>query len=136
MDAFVIIRDFVINFIYSLPENFTSFILRMGIMLIFLTSFLFLAWYRLPWRTVFSQVCIAFLAIVFSLYVPVNDFRNSGKEALAFMVIISLLCIFFLPNWLPYYLTPRLGNQMKLKRIIKKVIWTLFILQLILRVKA
>lgn len=135
MDILIQLRDFTINFIYGLPENITAFILRMGVLLTISSVSLFAALERLPWRNVFAQVCVAFLAIVISLYIPVNEVRRLGKESLAFMVILGFLCMLFLPDWLPSRLAPRLGNQMKLRGIIKNIMWGLFILQLILGVK-
>jgi hypothetical protein len=135
VDILVVLRDLTINFIYGLPENITAFVLRMGALLVIAALALFITLERLPWRNVFTQVCVAFLAIVISLCVPVNEIRGFGKEALAFMVFLSLFCMLFLPNWLPAYLTPRLGNQLKLKGAINNIMWGLFILQLILGVK-
>lgn len=135
MDILATLRDFTINSIYGLPENITAFILRMGVLLAITALSLFAALERLPWKNVFTQACVLFLATVISLYIPVNEIRNLGKESLAFMVILSFLCMLFMPNWLPSYLTPRLGNQMKLKGIIKNIMWGLFILQLILGVR-
>jgi hypothetical protein len=135
MDILVMLRDFTVNFIYGLPANITAFILRIGLLLVIAAAALFATLEKLPWRNVFTQVCVAFLAIVVSLAIPVNDIREFGKETLAFMVVLSLLCMLFLPNWLPAYLTPKLGNQLKLKGIIKNIMWGLFILQLILGVK-
>lgn len=135
MDILVMIRDYTINFIFGLPENITAFILRMGVLLIIASASLFAALKKLPWRNVFTQVCVVFLSVVIGLYVPVNTIRDFGKEALALMVILSFLCMLFLPDWLPSRLTPKLGNQIKLKGIIKNIMWGLFIIQLILGVK-
>lgn len=135
MDILVMLRDFTVNFIYSLPENITAFVLRMGALLVIAALALIATLERLPWRNVFTQVCVAFLAIVISLYIPISEIRSVGKGTLALMVFLSLFCMLFLPNWLPSYLTPKLGNQLKLKGIIKNIVWGLFILQLILGVK-
>jgi hypothetical protein len=129
------IRDFTINFIYGLPGNITDFVLRMGFLLIISALALCIVLKKLPWKEVLVQICVAFLSIVISLYLPVNEIRNLGKETLAFTVIISFLCMLFLPEKLPSYLTPMFGNQIRLKGIIKNIMWGLFILQLILGVK-
>lgn len=131
MDILVMLRDYTVNFIYDLPENITAFILRMGVLLVITTLSVLVAINKLPWKEVFAQVCVAFLAIVVSLYVPVNQIRDFGKETLALMVILSFFCMLFLPNRLPSYLTPMFGNQIRLKGIIKNIMWGLFILQLI-----
>ena len=131
MDILIRLRDLYINFVYALPDGFTSFILRMSILLALTIGLLMLTWHKLPWCSVFSQACVAFIAVVASLYIPVNVFREIGKEVFAFSVGVGLLCMIFLPGWLPFYLTPRFGNQLRLKKIIQYLIWSLFILQLI-----
>jgi hypothetical protein len=132
MDILVGIKDVVIALVYSLPEGLTCFILRIGILLVLATAFLMLAWFYLPWRFVFSQTCIAFITFIISLYIPVEEFREAGEGFLAFMVSFAFLCMIFLPNWLPFWLTPRLGNQLILKKIFRCVIWGLFLLQIIM----
>lgn len=133
MDILVMLRDFTINFIYGLPENITAFILRMGVLLAITTLSVLITINKLPWKEVFAQLCVAFFAVVISLYIPVNEIRNFGKETLTLMVLLSFFCMLFLPNRLPSYLTPMFGNQIRLKGIIKNIMWGLFILQLIVR---
>lgn len=133
MDVLIRLRDLYINSVYALPEGFTSFILRMGILLALAIGLLMLTWHKLPWCSVFSQTCMAFVAVVSSLYIPISLFREMGKESFAFSVGIGLLCMVFLPGWLPFYLTPKLGNQLRLKKIIRCVVWGLFVLQLVVR---
>ncbi len=134
MDILIRLRDFYINFVYSLPEGITSYVLRTGILLLLSVGLLGIVWDRFfENRSVFLQVCLAFLIIVISLYFPVGMFRDSGKEYLAFSVAAGILCMIFLPGQLPRYLAPRLGNQMRLKKIIRNIIWGLFVLQLIVR---
>ena len=129
MDILVRLRDFYIDFVYSLPEGITSYILRAGILLILAVGILDMVWNRyFEKRTVFLQVCLAFLVIVISLYFPVEIFRESGKGYLAFFIAIAILCMIFLPDKLPVLLAPRLGNQIRLKKIIRNIIWGLFIL--------
>jgi len=135
MDILVMIRDSTINFIYGLPENITDFVLRMGFLLVISALVLCIVLEKLPWKEVLVQLCVAFLSIVISLYLPVNEIRNLGKETLAFTVVISFLCMLFLPEKLPRYLTPMLGKQIRVKGVIKNVMWGLFILQLILGVR-
>ena len=132
MDLLIKTRDFYINFIYTLPESLTSFVLRMSLLLALTTAFLALAWLYFPWRNTFSQICVAFGSIIASLYIPVERFRESGKGALTFMVTIAFLCLIFLPNWFPFWMTPKYGNQQRIKKITRFVIWGLFVLQLIM----
>jgi len=133
VDILIRLRDLYINSVYALPEGFTSFILRMGILLALTIGLLMLTWHKLPWCSVFSQACVAFIAVVASLYIPMSIFREVGRGFFAFSVGVGLLCMIFLPGWLPFYLTPRLGNQIRLKKVIRYIIWGFFILQLIAR---
>jgi len=132
MDLLIRLRILFVDVVYMLPESLTCLILRIGLLLTLVASALFFAWQYLPWRTVFTQTCVAFITFVISLYVPVSEFRQGGKEFLAFIVSLAFLCMIFLPNWLPFWLTPKLGNQQKLKKILRRVIWGMFILQIII----
>ncbi|MEE9615051.1 MAG: hypothetical protein V3W31_08935 [Thermodesulfobacteriota bacterium] len=131
MDILILSRDFLINLIYSLPAGLTSYILRVGFLLAMSSTVLFAAWMYLPWRTVLTQVCIAVTTITFSLYTPVERCREVGKEFLTFAVLIAICCMVFLPGKLSFCLTPRLGDQLRLKRIIVYAIWAGLILQII-----
>jgi glucan phosphoethanolaminetransferase (alkaline phosphatase superfamily) len=131
MDLLIHIKDFWINLVNDMPHSLLCFILRMGILLILSAFFLFWAWKRFPHRSVFSQTCVAFMALVIALYIPVDKFRETGKGFLTFVATIALLCMIFLPSWLPFWLTPRLGNQLKLKKVIMGIVWGLFLVQLL-----
>ena len=132
MDILVKIKDAFIIFVSILPQGWVSFILRIGIMLILGLIFLVLAWLYLPWRSIFSQTCVAFIVFVISLHIPVEEFREAGKGFLAFVTSLSLLAIIFLPGWIPFWITPKMGNQLRLKKILRYVIWGLFVIQLII----
>lgn len=131
MDILVLTRDFIINFIYGLPPGFTSYILRVGFMIVLSCTVLFAAWIYLPWRTVLSQACIAILTITISLYIPVNHCRDIGKGFLTLAVLIAISCMIFLPSKLSFCLTPRLGDQLRLKKIIIYMIWAGLVLQIL-----
>jgi len=130
MDILVLLRDLVINFIYSLPEGLTSYILRVGLLLALSSAVLFAAWMYLPWRTVLSQACLALVTITISLYAPVERCREAGREFLTFSVLIAICCMVFLPGRLSFCLTPGLGDQLRLKRIIVYAIWGGLVLQI------
>jgi hypothetical protein len=129
MDILIHLRDFWINLINDMPNNLSCFILRMGFLLILSSGLLYWAWTYLPWRSVFSQTCVVFIALVITLYIPVGKFRGGGRGFLAFMVTIAFICMVFLPTWLPFWLTPRLGNQLRLRKIILCIVWGLFLIQ-------
>jgi hypothetical protein len=132
MDILITLRDFVIDIIFSLPEGVTSIILRIGLLLALSTILLYGVWIYIPWRTVFSQTSVAFIAVVIAVYSPVEQLRSSGKEVLAFWVIFALLCMVFLPGRIAFLLTPRLGNQLKLKKGIVFFIWGALFVQLLI----
>ena len=131
MDILVLFRDFVLDLIYNFPAGLTSYILRVGFLLALSSFVLCAAWMYLPWRTVFSQACIALVAIMIALYFPVDRFREAGKEFLTFSIIIAICAMIFLPTKLPFWLTPRLGNQIRLRKIIVCVIWAGLVLQIL-----
>lgn len=123
MDILVQTRNLVLGFTYSLAPGVTSYVLRVGFLLALSSGLLFVSWVYLPWRTVFTQVCIALLAITIALYIPVGHFRDAGKEFLTFFSLIALGCMVFLPKRVTFLLTPRLGDQMRLKRVLIWIIW-------------
>ena len=123
MDIMVYTRDIVLSFIYGLPPGLTSYILRVGFLLAISSAMLFAAWLRFPWRTVFTQACVALLCITIALYMPVGLCREAGKEFLTFFTIIAICCMVFLPKRVSFLLTPRLGNQLRLKRILIGMVW-------------
>ncbi len=132
MDILVQSRDFFINLIYNFPAGLTSYILRMGFLLALSSVALRASWMFLPWRTVLTQACVALLAITVSLYTPLERFRGVGKEFLTLSVLIAFCCMIFLPDKLPFWLTPRLGNQLRLKKILICVVWAGLVLQIIM----
>jgi len=133
MDILVKLKDCWINIVADLPPTLTSFVLRMGILLAIAGVLLAFAWRYLPFRSTFSQAVVTLVAITIALYVPVESFRKVGKGGLAFGVTLSILCLIFLPNLLPFFLTPKLGSQARLKKIIMAIVWGLAILQVITR---
>ena len=132
MDVFIYFRDFSINLIYGLPIGISSCILRMGFFLALCALLLQITFLYLPHHTVFGQALTAFLGFAISLYMPVEKFRESGGEFLAFLVIVSIFCMIFLPNRLSFWLSPRYGAQMMLRKIIKCCVWGLLIIQIIM----
>jgi len=131
MDILVRIRDFWISFISSLNPNITSFIIRMGLMLFITTTLLSISLFYLPSRSVFVQTIIACIGVFIALYIPTEVFRTGSQGNYAFLVTFFFLCMVFLPNWLPASLVPRYGDQLKLKKILRWIVWALFILQII-----
>ena len=130
MDILVLAKDYVLNLIYNLPIGLMSYVLRVGFLLVLSSGALFAAWIYLPWRNVLTQACVAFSTITISLYVPVERCKGAGKEFLAFSIVIAILCMIFIPDKLSFWLTPRLGNQLRLRKIIICLIWAGLILQI------
>ena len=133
MDILVSLRDFFINFIYGLPVGLSSVILRLGFFLLLSSACLYASWMYLPYRTVFSQTFVLVLTFVISLYVHVENLRGGSREFFVLFVVMAFLCMIFLPGKLPFWLTPRLGTQLRLGRIIKAAIWGILILQIFVR---
>ncbi len=132
MDIFIIVRDYVFNLIYNLPIGLTSVILRMGFLFALTSLLLMIFWMHFPWRTVFSQTCVALLSLTIALYTPVEQLKEGGKEFLTLFIFLAIFSIIFLSNKISFWLTPRLGTQIKLGRIIKSAVWIILIIQIIL----
>ena len=133
MDILIRLRDLFISLIYGLPESITSFILRIGLMLALSFICLVSSWLFLSSRSIFTQAAIAFVSFTLCLYIPVERVREIGEGVLAFAVILSFLAMVFLPSWLPGFLAPRYGDQLRLKKILRWTVWVLFVLQIIVR---
>ncbi len=131
MDILVRLRDFWISFILWLNPNITSFIIRMGLMLSITTILLSFAFMYLPSRSVFVQAVICTIGIFSALYIKTEVFRTASPGSYVFGCTFFLLAMLFLPNWLPAFLVPRYGDQLRLKKIIRCIVWGLFILQII-----
>jgi len=132
MDLLVSLKDIWINFILWLKPSITFFIIRMGLMLAITYGLLSLMLIYSPARTVFFQVCAAFLGIIISLNIHLDAFRQTSNGSFALLVTFLFLCMIFLPNWLPAYLVPVYGHQQKLRKVLRYIVWGLFILQILL----
>lgn len=131
MDILIVLKNFWINFICGLPEPLQSYILHMGLLLALEVTILSLTW-LLPWRSVFLQAFAAFIILSIALYVPMGKMLELSEGWLAFVVTISLFAMIFVPNILPFLLTPRFGNQIKVKKILLIIIWGLFLVQILI----
>lgn len=129
MDLLISLRDFWINFIWGLPEPLQRYMLRMGLLLALEVAILSLTWW-LPWRSVFLQAFAAFIILSIALYVPMGKMLELSEGWLAFVVTTALFSMVFVPNFLPFLLTPRFGNQIKVKKILLIIIWGLFLVQI------
>ena len=133
MDILIKLKDSWINILAGLPPCLASYILRMGLLLAITGVLLMLSWRYLPFRSTFSQVLMTLMAITIGLHLPVGSFLRIGKGGLAFSITLASLCLVFLPNFLPFFLTPKLGNQVRIKRIIFVIVWGLLFLQVVMR---
>lgn len=133
MDILVRLKDFWVNIVAGLPPCLASYILRMGLLLVMTGVFLMLSWRYLPFRSTFSQVLVTLATITIALHLPVQSFLKIGKGGLAFSITLAFLCLVFIPNFIPFFLTPKLGNQVRIRKTIVVIVWGLFILQLIMR---
>jgi len=131
MDILVRLRDYWINFILWLNPNITSFIIRMGLMLSITTILLSFSFIYLPSHSVFVQAIICSIGVFSALYIKTEVFRTTNQSSFVFACTFFLLAMLFLPNWLPAFLVPRYGDQLRLKKIIRCIVWGLFILQII-----
>ena len=131
MDILITLRDFWIDFIWGLPEPLLRYILRMGLLLTLASILLSLTW-LLPWRSVISQTFVAFIVISFTVYIPIEKALEFSEGWFVFLITTGLLAMISLANLLPFLLTPRFGNQIKIKKILLIIIWGLFLVQLMI----
>lgn len=132
MDILAGLRDIAVVFVTNLPEPFTFFIVRMAVLLIITTGFITISWNWLPRPTVFAQLLVAFLGMVLVLNIRIEDLRRLGDGPFTVFVLMGLLTMFFLPGWIPAWLVPRYGDQIRLRRVLYWIVWGLFALQLII----
>lgn len=131
MDILITLRDFWISFIGGLPDPLLRYILRMGLLLTLGVILLSLTW-LLPWRSVISQTFAAFIVISITVYIPIGKVLEFSEGWFVFIVTTALLAMIFIPNFLPFLLTPRFGNQIKIKKTLLIIIWGLFLVQLMI----
>lgn len=131
MDILVSLKDLWINFIFWLKPGISLFVIRMGLMLAIIFALLNLTLTYIPARTVFVQVCAACLGIIISVNLSLDSLRNSGGSFVLIFTFCFLILI-FLPGWLPAYIVPVYGHQLRLRKIIKYIVWGLFILQILI----
>ncbi|MCK5491506.1 MAG: hypothetical protein KAJ14_00145 [Candidatus Omnitrophica bacterium] len=131
MDILILLKNQWINFIISLPESVVSYILRMALLLTLATIILTFSWYA-PWRSVFFQLFMLFVVISLSMCIPVQKILELQEWQFVFIITTAFLCMIFIPNFLPFLLTPKVGNQIKIKKILLISVWGLFLAQLIL----
>ena len=131
MDILILLKNQWISFVAGLPEGVVSYILRMALLLSLSIIILTLSWHT-PWRSVFLQAFIFFVVISLSMCIPVQTILELQDRQFVFIITTAFLCMIFIPNFLPFLLTPRFGNQIKIKKILLISIWGLFLVQLIL----
>ena len=131
MNILILLKNQWINFITSLPEAVVSYILHMALLLSLSIITLTLSWHS-PWRSEFLQIFMFFVIISLSLCIPIQSILELQEEQFVFILTTAFLCMIFIPNLLPFLLTPIFGNQIKLKKFLLISVWGLFLVQLIL----
>ena len=131
MDILILLKNLWINFISGLPEGVVSYILRMALLLSLSIIILTLSWHT-PRRSVFLQTFMFFVVISLSMCIPVQTILELPEGQFVFIITTAFLCTIFIPNFLPFLLTPIFGNQVKIKKILLISIWGLFLVQLFL----
>jgi len=132
MDILVRLKDFWINFILRLKPGICFFIIRMGLMLVITYGFLSLMLVYSAIRSIFFQVVATLVGIIIAVNINLEPFRETSEGGFALIVTFFFLCMIFLPGWLPAYLVPIYGHQQKLRKILRYIVWGLFLLQLII----
>lgn len=130
MDIIWTALERIINFLWGLPLNLKTLVVRLGMWSIFMYGSLWLGWVRI--RRSFIQVFIAFVVTYLLFSIQLGGFvEKIIKETFALFFGICLLCLIFLPSRISFLLTPRHGNQLIVKRILYTVIAVLSVIQII-----
>ena len=116
MDVLILLKNQWINFITGLPEGVVSYILRVALLLSIAVIILTLSWHT-PWRSVFLQMFMFFVTISLSMCIPIQLILEVQEGQFVFIITTAFLCMIFIPNFLPFLLTPKFGNQVKIKKI-------------------
>jgi hypothetical protein len=132
MDILINLKDLWINFILWLKPGICFFIIRMGLMLAITYGLLTLMLVYSSARTVFFQVLATFLGIIIAVNINLEPFRETTQGGFALVVTFFFLCMVFLPGWLPAYLVPIYGHQQRLRKILRYIVWGLFIIQILI----
>lgn len=133
MDIFVFFRDFFVEVVNDMSPGLACFIIRTGLLLVSLLFALGFAWDKLGSRTTLTQLYIAILVIAAGLYFPVDkivEFLEGWMMAIS--IALSFVLMIFLPPYLPFLITPKAGNQRRIRRLLNLGIWGLFFVQLII----
>lgn len=131
MNVLVLLQNQWIDFITGLPECIVGYILRISLLLTLAIIILTFSWHT-RWRSVFLQMVMFFVVISVSLCIPVQKVFELQNGQFVFIVTTCFLIMIFTPNCLPFLLTPKFGNQIKIKKILLVSVWGLFLVQLIL----
>lgn len=120
----------IINFLWNLPLNLKTLVLRLGLWSISVCSCLWFGWVEI--RNSAVQVFIAFIVTYLLFTVRLAGFVGRiSKWPFALLFGLCLLCMIFLPSRISFLLAPRYGNQLIVKRVLYVVIVILSVIQLI-----
>ncbi len=132
MDIILQFKEWLVEYVGDLDFRITAYILRTGFILVFSSSVLFFTFMH-GLRSIFFQFLwmIITIATSFDEY-PFNLMFRLRGEQLTIAVMISFMCMIFLPRMLGFLLVPKLGYQLLLTKLFHFLIWSLFIIQILI----
>jgi hypothetical protein len=131
MDVILQIKEWLVDFISNMDIRLVSYILRVGMILI-LTSSVLLVTFMHGLRSIFFQILwlIVIISGSFTEY-PFKLLIALRYGYLTIAVVISFVCMIFLPGVIAFLLVPKLGYQILLTKIFHALIWSLFVIQIL-----
>lgn len=130
MDIIKIAFERITNFLWGLPLNLKTLIIRLGLWSISVWGSLWFGWVKI--RNSAVQVFIAFIVTYLFFSIRLSGFVGKiGKWPFALLFGLCLLCMIFLPSRISFLLAPKYGNQLIVKRVLYITIAILSLIQLI-----
>jgi len=130
MDIIKIAFEQITNFLWGLPVDLKTLIIRLGLWSIFVWGSLWFGWVKI--RNSAVQVFITFFVTYLFFSIHLSGFVGKiGKWLFALLFGLCLLCMIFLPSRISFLLAPKYGNQLIVKRVLYITIAILSLIQLI-----
>ena len=117
------------DFLQGMNIHMGCFIIRWGLWMLIASSLLYLAWIRLHSRTRFTQILTFIVSTTLVYILPLVHLARSRFVYGAF-ILVCFLAMVYLPPRVAFFLTPILGQQLKITWGIYGLEILLFLVQL------
>ena len=117
------------DFLEGMNIYMGCFIIRWGLWMLIASGLLYLAWIRLHSRTRFTQILTFIVSTTVVYVLPLEHLARSRPVYGAF-ILVCFLAMVCLPSRVAFFLTPILGQQLKITWGIYGLEILLFLVQL------